>query len=282
LAFIAIVSCFMHYIQHRRRISLELRVRSGEVNLEAMNIKRVRVPIEHVEKFPLFTYNYEPTYASPPTSPISPQLPDAARLQNDDTGLHQGKAAGTDRTVPGQTARSTTTGLTVNTTSTDYQPKCMICEEDYEIRLTIIRELPCGHIYHPDCIDEYLSSNSSLCPLCKASMLPKGYCPEITNAMVRRERAVRRLRGSITVEDAELESQPNGWMGNLRRKKLFRPSRDLANAVAEAPPRHSASLHTRMRMRDLAGNQISEGHAWDAPPRCKSSIPSFFLALDAD
>lgn len=282
LAFIAIVSCFMHYIQHRRRISLELRVRSGEVNLEAMNIKRVRVPIEHVEKFPLFTYNYEPTYASPPTSPTSPRLPDAARLQEDDTGLHLVKAAGADIIVPGHTTRSTTTGLTVNTTSTDYQPKCMICEEDFEVRLTIIRELPCGHIYHPDCIDEYLSSNSSLCPLCKASMLPKGYCPEITNAMVRRERAVRRLRGSITVEDAELESQPNGWMGNLRRKKLFRPSRDLANAVIEAPPRHSPSLHTRMRMRDLAGDETSEGHAWDAPPKCVSSISSSFLTLDTD
>ncbi|PSR79811.1 hypothetical protein BD289DRAFT_85463 [Coniella lustricola] len=278
LAFIAIVSCVMHYIQHRRRTALEVRVRSGEVNLEAMNIKRVRVPIEHVEKFPLFTYNYEPNATSPPMSPTSPRLPDAVRLRDDDARLPQMNNAGeTAPSAPAPTARSTTTGLTVNTTSTDYQPKCMICEEDYENRATIIRELPCGHIYHPDCIDEYLSGVSSLCPQCKASMLPKGYCPEITNPMVRRERAIRRLRGSITIDDAELESHPNGWMGNLKRKKLFRPSNNLADAVAEAPPRHSPSAQTCMRMRDLAAAETSQGHSWDAPrPRWKKITRAMF------
>lgn len=45
-------------------------------------------------------------------------------------------------------------------------------------------------------IDEFLGEVSSLCPICKASMLPRGYCPEITNETVRRERAIRRLRHS--------------------------------------------------------------------------------------
>ncbi|KAF3764717.1 hypothetical protein M406DRAFT_91260 [Cryphonectria parasitica EP155] len=276
LIFVALVSCLMHYTQHRRRVSLQQRVMSGEVNLEAMNIKRVRVPIEHVEKFPLFTYNYEPKSTNPPTSPISSGLPELVRNRDDGEGADQSRPLSEKAVSPSQAARSTITGLTINSVSTDYQPRCMICEEDFENRITIIRELSCGHIYHPECIDEFLSENSSLCPQCKASMLPKGYCPEITNAMVRRERALRRLRGSITVEDAEMESRPSRWRGNLRKKKLFRPSNSAANAVLEIPSRHSPTAETRLRMRDLAGVESSDGQSWDGRPRWKKITKTMF------
>lgn len=273
LAFVALVSCFMHYAQRRRRISLEQRVMAGEVNLEAMNIKRVRVPVEHVQKFPLFTYNYESKPTSPPLSPTSPRVPDPVRMRDHgDRSQHVTSAQTAFEKDPASpTTKSTMTGLTTNSTSTDYQPRCMICEEDYENRITIIRELPCGHIYHPECIDEFLNENSSLCPQCKASMLPRGYCPSITNEMVRRERAIRRLRGSIVVEDGELEARPpNRRRNNLRAKKLFRPSNNAANAVKEPPPsRQSPSAETRLRMRDLAGAGTDGGQSWDGGPRCR-------------
>ncbi len=67
---------FMHFTWRRRRISLRRRVRNGDVNLEAMGIKRLTVPLSHVEKFPLFTYHYEPAAAtSPPTSPTTSPRP---------------------------------------------------------------------------------------------------------------------------------------------------------------------------------------------------------------
>jgi len=82
------------------------------------------------------------------------------------------------------------------------QPTCPICLDDFESGVTPIRELPCGHIFHPDCSDAFLSNNSSLCPMCKTSILPVGYCPvKITNTMVRRERALRRLRSRVVIRD---------------------------------------------------------------------------------
>lgn len=254
LAFLALVSCSMHYVQRRRRQSLERRVQSGEVNLEAMNIKRVRVPIEYVEKFPLFTYNYEPKHTSPPPSPMSPRI--LARVRGDSLTIDGRQPSAPTSTVTSEkglaSPRSTVTGITNTSTATDYQPSCTICLEEFEHRFTIIRELSCGHIYHPDCIDEFLSENSSLCPQCKASMLPKGYCPPITNAMVRRERAIRRLRGQVVVDDGELQEGTNNWRTNFKRK-LYRPSNNAKDAVQDLPSRHSPTAEARMRMRTLAG-----------------------------
>jgi hypothetical protein len=76
-----------------------------------------------------------------------------------------------------------------------YQPTCPICLDDFVPAETIVRELPCKHIFHPECIDPFLRANSSLCPMCKKSTLPAGYCPvQVTNIMVRRERLIRRMR----------------------------------------------------------------------------------------
>lgn len=75
------------------------------------------------------------------------------------------------------------------------QTNCSICLEDYENKVTLIRQLPCHHIYHPACIDSFLMKRSSLCPLCKQSVLPKGYIPPdalLTSATVMRERRRRR------------------------------------------------------------------------------------------
>lgn len=280
IGFVALVSCLMHCVQRRRRSSLQRRVMSGEVNLEAMNIKRVRVPIEHVDKFPLFTYNYEPKVMSPPASPTTP-CPAYTAVHSRDTsrgsdGFRSGTTAPTmfEKALVSPTARSTVTGITNTSTSTDYQPRCNICLEDYENRISIIRELPCGHIYHPECIDEYLSENSSLCPQCKTSMLPKGYCPKITNAMVRRERAVRRLRGQVTIEEGEMASGKN-WRTNMKRK-LFRPSNRGADAVQTMPTRSSPTVETRMRMRSLAGVEPDDAQSLDGRPTWKRATQTVF------
>jgi hypothetical protein len=58
-----------------------------------------------------------------------------------------------------------------------------------------VRALPCRHIYHPECIDSFLLQNSSLCPVCKTTALPRSFCPDvITDTMVRQERVARRLQ----------------------------------------------------------------------------------------
>lgn len=274
LAFVALVSALMHCIQRRRRASLRHRVMSGEVNLEAMNIKRVPVPMEHVEKFPLFTYNYDPALSSSPSSPTSPRVPPQAHVRKESSasaGPSSKRAPTVSEKGPASPiAKSTATGFTNISTSTDYQPRCAVCLDEFENKVTIIRELSCGHIYHPECIDEYLSENSSLCPQCKTSMLPRGFCPSISNAMVRRERALRRLRGHVVEEDDVEEGGPSGWRPNLRRK-LFRPSNNASNAVQRVPTAQlrSPNAETRTRMRSLAGIATDDSQSLDGRPGCK-------------
>ncbi|PTU23292.1 hypothetical protein P175DRAFT_0165850 [Aspergillus ochraceoroseus IBT 24754] len=68
------------------------------------------------------------------------------------------------------------------------QTTCAICLDDFVPASSTVRELPCGHIYHPDCIDMSLTQSSSLCPLCKKSVLPPGYYPmPMTNILYRRD-----------------------------------------------------------------------------------------------
>ncbi|KAH6853528.1 hypothetical protein B0I37DRAFT_409690 [Chaetomium sp. MPI-CAGE-AT-0009] len=217
LAVIISTSIFMHAVQAWRRASLRRRVIAGEVNLEAMGIKHLTVQQSHINKFPLFTYRYEPGAPSPPTSPRPAKI-GRARTRTGGADLPESTTA----TRAARSATVSELGLSspfkASTTATDYQPKCEICLEPYENRVTVIRELPCGHIFHPECIDEFLHEISSLCPICKASMLPAGYCPKVTNDMVRRESAIRRLRGHVEVQD---DSEETAAVKRQGRWKLF-------------------------------------------------------------
>lgn len=46
---------------------------------------------------------------------------------------------------------------------------CAICVEEF-VESEMLRWLPCDHCFHPQCIDEWLTNHSSLCPLCKTAV----------------------------------------------------------------------------------------------------------------
>lgn len=223
------VSLLMHMIQRSRRTSLRKRVESGEVDLEAMGIKRVVVPPEHVKSFPLFTYQSEPDAMGSPPTPIggtgAPLAPRSSRPSRRQRRADQAASDVTSqfggRSVRSLRSKRSSVAGSADTTATNDQPKCQICLDPFEHRVSIIREMACGHIFHPECIDEYLIKNSSLCPICMQNMLPPGYSPKITNAMVRRERNLRRLRQRVNIDDASLES---GYTKMDKLKRLFRAS----------------------------------------------------------
>ncbi|KAK3341286.1 hypothetical protein B0T25DRAFT_336859 [Lasiosphaeria hispida] len=283
LAVVSATSLLMHFIQARRRAWLRHRVIAGEVNLEGMGIKRLTVPVDHIHTFPLYTYHLKPGATSPPASPRSPTSPRRSRANRRSHDL----SGDSITPIPSEhAAMSSEKGhhglLAISSIASDYQPLCAICLEPYKNRSTVIRELPCGHIFHPDCIDEFLGENSSLCPLCKVSMLPKGHCPKITNAMVRRERAIRRLRDQVVVEeDAPEESTPGERIhsfGSSIRRHVFNsvdatpvspdltglqpPQPTPASQQPQQPSQRQAEKRpatvTRERMRELAGSELDD------------------------
>lgn len=181
LLFVVIVTSFlMHLVQARHRRILQRRVANGEVDLEALGIKRLNVPQEILDKMPQYVYTSKDT----PATPASAATKDAA---------------------PRNVVQYS-------------QPTCPICLDDFVSSQTTIRELPCGHIFHPECIDPFLKSSSSLCPVCKRSALPPGYCPvQVTNLMVRRERLIRRMRERVQVVHGEEVGGPHGTYSRRRR-----------------------------------------------------------------
>ncbi|KAH6967333.1 hypothetical protein EDB82DRAFT_518345 [Fusarium venenatum] len=46
---------------------------------------------------------------------------------------------------------------------------CSICTEDF-VEGVKLRMLPCGHLYHPQCIDQWLTDRSRTCPLCRVNL----------------------------------------------------------------------------------------------------------------
>ncbi|KAF2139967.1 uncharacterized protein K452DRAFT_327886 [Aplosporella prunicola CBS 121167] len=211
VAVICISSFVMHWLQSRRRNNLRSRVIRGEVDLEALGIRRLTVPQEVLNKMPLYIYTDRPA-----TPPAEPQHNPTEEIK--ENGVSHIKGASQPSSSPEVRP------------ATYCQPTCAICLDDFVAGETSVRELPCRHIYHPECIDSFLRDNSSLCPLCKTTVLPKGYCPAvITNAMVRRERWVRRIRSraaSQGITQAELVQEQQRMMAEER----YRPG--LLNAFA--------------------------------------------------
>lgn len=162
LGIVVLASLVMHVVQRHQRRVLQRRLERGEVDLESLGIKKMNVPQEKIDEMPRYIFTNTPEAPTGAAIPPSPKSSKRASYQP-------------------QTSFSQTT--------------CPICLDDFVVGETEVRELPCKHIFHPECIDLFLRDNSSLCPMCKKSALPPGYCPiKVTNLMVRRERLIRRMR----------------------------------------------------------------------------------------
>lgn len=49
--------------------------------------------------------------------------------------------------------------------------RCSVCLADYQPDERLQKIPPCGHTFHINCIDHWLSKNTT-CPLCRVSLLP--------------------------------------------------------------------------------------------------------------
>ncbi|KAK0667322.1 hypothetical protein QBC41DRAFT_139966 [Cercophora samala] len=64
---------------------------------------------------------------------------------------------------------------------------CAICTEDF-VEGGDVRKLPCGHIFHPPCVDPWLLQFAVTCPLCRVDLQAK----IAGNVVTRPQRALQR------------------------------------------------------------------------------------------
>lgn len=193
---IASTSVSMHVSQYRARRDLRRRIAAGEIDLESLGIKRLTVPKEMIDAMPIKIFGASSmlpavtaTTAAERKSGSSPRH--SASLP---TATASGEYTTSSDTIAGDNLDSVQNPPTVGF---EQSPCCAICLDDYVVNTTPVRHLPCNHIFHPHCIDPFLQTRSSLCPLCKRSVLPKGFIPptlQLTNATVARERRIRLMR----------------------------------------------------------------------------------------
>lgn len=244
---IVLTSSVMHIVQRRRREDLRQRVVNGEVNLEAVGVKRLTIPREFLEKLPMYTYS------GPEDGDLekkSPQSPARAYL-TPNTATEAGSGVRSASLFRRSSAPSVPTQPTRSSQAFS-QPTCPICLDDFEQHETQVRELPCWHIFHPECVDTFLLNNSSLCPMCKKSVLPSGYCPpRITNVMVRRERMIARMRA-----------------------QRIAPGR-----AAQMPVSSPAPTQTTPRLRSRIGGAITGRRVFSAPEHTPSHPSDIEMAV---
>jgi hypothetical protein len=196
---IATSSISMHIYQYRARRDLRRRVATGEIDLESSGVKRLTVPKEVIDAMPITIYgassiiiSKSDTQSVPSSYADAHQPPSYQSTSSGPTPNTEEKHDSVAPAIEGSDESQTITP------AEGFQQSCPICLDDYAVNTTPVRHLPCNHIYHPHCIDLLLQTTSSLCPLCKRSVLPKGLIPptlQLTNQTVARERRIRSMRG---------------------------------------------------------------------------------------
>ncbi|KUL86190.1 hypothetical protein ZTR_08345 [Talaromyces verruculosus] len=221
----------LRYVQRKRRESLQRRLVSGEVDLEYLGIKRLVVPPHILSALPVYVY---PGQENQEASKDEGKVEDICEERNDTepkdkTTVTETEINETDSNNQPSNTHSTSTLTLVpeqdetissilseilpsavppralgkrrrhissqTLTLTFSQHTCAICLDDFVPSQSLVRELPCTHIFHPECIDTFLARDGSTCPVCKHSVLPESFVEEQIGALlVRREERGRRLR----------------------------------------------------------------------------------------
>ncbi|CAG8507972.1 10751_t:CDS:1, partial [Acaulospora morrowiae] len=151
-----------------------------------------------------------------------------------------------------------------DTTSSDHisnsetRETCAICLEDFD-NGDEVRELPCRHWYHVECIDPWLTTKSSSCPLCKKDCKPENAEGDNEQSTVVdiQEIQDRESRSSQVVDDSQSQtpgssSQSSAGSGVIWfMSNLFRPrSRRQREIVDES----EGGVHLEMENIHTSGN----------------------------
>ncbi|KQJ98784.1 probable E3 ubiquitin-protein ligase XERICO [Brachypodium distachyon] len=53
---------------------------------------------------------------------------------------------------------------------------CRVCLASFEPE-SVVNRLPCGHLFHRDCLEKWLGYDNATCPLCRLRLLPAAADP---------------------------------------------------------------------------------------------------------
>ncbi|KAJ5206762.1 hypothetical protein N7472_003210 [Penicillium cf. griseofulvum] len=187
-------------ILRRRRSQLQRRVDAGQVDIEALALNQTMAPPEVVNKMPLYTYSeiIPPTEVAlrqdnTPVNPIEHDSDDKAKSLSPNEDNHAQDDAGIQKPEAAMIKLGQNDSCRSKYRLSYTQTTCAICLDDFVAGSSLVRELPCGHIFDSACIDPFLTQNCCLCPLCKKTVLPAGsYYISVTNEMVEQEYLSRR------------------------------------------------------------------------------------------
>ncbi|KAF3407888.1 E3 ubiquitin-protein ligase RNF13 [Talaromyces pinophilus] len=120
---------------------------------------------------------------------------------------------------------------------------CPICTDDF-VKGQDVRLLPCGHQFHPDCIDPWLINVSGTCPLCRIDLNPAASTETAENSETAHE------EGEITSQTADAVEPSNNQTNSNRH------SRGLAGYLSDI--RHARNAPVEERIEAL--RRLRESH----------------------
>ena len=254
IAILLLISMVMQIVFRVRRRSLRRRLERGDVNLELLGIKRLRVPPDVVSCIPRYTYSAQ--------SKRFKQRKGHARTMSTSFDTKE-VDWDTDVAMDGSLQQQAFSEQFKDVSNrkvypAESQQTCAICFEDFEPGVDV-RQLRCGDIFHPNCIDPYLSSCSSLCPICKRSAVSFSQCYaiELTRALIRRERQMWKLRPKVKVLITQSKVKNRGLPFGLKRVR----GHFLQMITAPSDPEQARGLQTS----SLEATETSEPF-YDRPP----------------
>ncbi|KAJ6037239.1 hypothetical protein N7540_001518 [Penicillium herquei] len=143
----------------------------NEVDIEHLALNQIKVPRHIVEAIPTYIYPVpgEASNTHPTAANSAPGVDRQGQTMAPSiTGIRRPEAALIN---PGHHGNASllNAGSSWSRESghIEDQDQCSICLEHFVPGETNVRQLPCGHIFNPGCIDQYLMHRSSLCPLCR-------------------------------------------------------------------------------------------------------------------
>lgn len=282
----------LQHVQKKRRESLQRRVVAGEVDLEYLGIKRLVVPQHILSELPVYVYpineveeerskkklpspkdeyheseegDIHQKSSTSQNAPVkdddsigtkSTNLPSShsqsfITIEDEDESI----SAILDEIMPKlqPPPRALNSDGSSSHQLTFSQRTCAICLDDFVPGTSLVRELPCTHIFHPECVDTFLMRDGSTCPVCKHNVLPPSFITDqVNNLMVRREQRIRRLQ-RLTQQEEHRQ-----YVGRRVRGQHRSPIHESEMPELPLPFPSSGRIWARIRTRFLRQNSSRE------------------------